>query len=273
MSSPTWFQALKEACASGRAPPVQSKSGHLNWARLFGLTSHYSAIFEFDNLEEAARESAVRQSLMQRWHSRLPSLERALKRLHLVKSSPDGLTAEIPRQLPENELLKMAAAIQEMFRSLSIEASWTVVTTSLIPKKEISTSLSDVRPISGLCHFCKLLGCLWTDAFPPLQWMAPHAGFVRLRQPAEAAFVLTRVAELAREWASPVCVGNLDLRQAFDKITHSAVIDALLEKQVPTQLIAVLVARWSPKRLLSPEDSRATWCATGDHLNPHLSSS
>ena len=26
------FRALKEACASGRAPPVQSKCGHLGWS-------------------------------------------------------------------------------------------------------------------------------------------------------------------------------------------------------------------------------------------------
>ena len=61
---------------------------------------------------------------------------------------------------------------------------------------------------------------------------------------AEAEFVLTRVAELAREWASPVYVGQLGLRQAFDKIKHNAVIEALFEKQVPLQLIAMLVA-WS----------------------------
>ena len=61
--------------------------------------------------------------------------------------------------------------------------------------------------------------------------------------------MLTRVAELAREWASPVYVGQLDLRQAFDKIKHSAVIEALLEKQVPLQLIAVLVAWWSQSEL------------------------
>ena len=69
------------------------------------------------------------------------------------------------------------------------------------------------------------------DALPLLQWMAPQAGFVRGRQPAEAAFVLTRVAELEKEWASPVCVDQLDLRQAFGE--HSAVIDALRAKQVP----------------------------------------
>ena len=71
-------------------------------------------------MEEAARECAVRQSLMQRCHSRpagsdvfvcdLPSFERVLKRLHLVKSSLNGITAEMLRQLSESELLKMAAA-------------------------------------------------------------------------------------------------------------------------------------------------------------------
>ena len=83
------------------------------------------------------------------------------------------------------------------------------------------------------------------DALPPLQWMSPQAGIVRVHQPAEAAFVLTRVAELAREWDSPFYVGQLDLRQAFAKIKHSAVIEALFEKQVPLQLIAVSVAWWS----------------------------
>ena len=29
-------RTFKEACASGRAPLVQSKCGHLNWSRLFG---------------------------------------------------------------------------------------------------------------------------------------------------------------------------------------------------------------------------------------------
>ena len=57
--------------------------------------------------------------------------------------------------------------------------------------------------------------------------------------------MLTWVAELAKEWASLVCVGQLDLTQAFGKIKHSAVIDALRVKQVPSQLIAVLVAWWS----------------------------
>ena len=89
------FHALKEACASGRTRLRGARVVYFNLARLFGndslagkLTSHYSAIFDFDNLEEAARESAVRQSLMHRWHSRpagsdvfvcdLQSLERAL---------------------------------------------------------------------------------------------------------------------------------------------------------------------------------------------------
>ena len=169
-----WFQALKDACASGRAPSLQSKGGHVISGRLFGhvspaeaLSSHYSASFELGGLEEAGQESAVRQSVMQSWHSRpsgthefvcdLPRLESALKRLHLDKSSLDGFTAKMLRQLPHDELFKVAAAIQKMFRSLSFEAIWTVITASLIPKKAVTRSLSDMRPISGLCHFRTLL--------------------------------------------------------------------------------------------------------------------
>ena len=82
--------------------------------------------------------------------------------------------------------------------------------------------------------------------------------------------MLTRVAELAKELASPVYVGQLDLRQALDKIKHSAVIDALREKQVPAQLIVVLVAWWSQSEIVcaitecffSPSDPCAAWCAS-----------
>ena len=44
-------------------------------------------------------------------------------------------------------------------------------------------------------------------------------------------------------------MGQLDWRQAFDKIKHSAVIEALFEKQIPLQLIAVLVAWWSQSKV------------------------
>ena len=38
------FQAVKDACASGRAPPVQSKGGHVKWGRLFGNVSPAEAL-------------------------------------------------------------------------------------------------------------------------------------------------------------------------------------------------------------------------------------
>ena len=183
-------------------------------------------IVEFDRLEEAARESAARQSCMQRWLSRPDCTEEFVTcRVWNGKSSPGGLTAEMFRQLPEEELVRREASIQDMFRSLSFEASWTVITASLVPKKAVTRALSDMRPISGLCHICKLLGHIWMDALPPLQWMAPQSRFVRGRQLGEAAFVLSVVSEGAKEWATPVYVGQLDLRHA--------VLNALLQKASP----------------------------------------
>ena len=106
-----------------------------------------------------------------------------------------------------------------------------------------------MRPISGLCHFRKLLGYLWMDALPLLQWMSPQAGFVL----ASCVVVsLRRLPLCSQGWQNlqesatlQVYVGQLDLTQAFVKIKHSAVIEALFEKQVPLQLMVVLVEWWS----------------------------
>ena len=61
-------QVLTGACATGRAPLFRINVD-MSIAQE-PLTPHYSAIFEFDRLEEAARESAVRRSSMQSWLSR-----------------------------------------------------------------------------------------------------------------------------------------------------------------------------------------------------------
>ena len=68
------------------------------------------------------------------------------------------------------------------------------------------------------------------DALPPLQWMASLSGLVRGRQPGGSSVC---PAELAKEWATPVYVCQLDLRQAFDKIKHSAVI---AEGTIPSKI-------------------------------------
>ena len=224
-------------------------------------------IVEFDRLEEAARESAARQSCMQRWLSRPDCTEEFVTcRVWNGKSSPGGLTAEMFRQLPEEELVRREASIQDMFRSLSFEASWTVITASLVPKKAVTRALSDMRPISGLCHICKLLGHIWMDALPPLQWMAPQSRFVRGRQLGEAAFVLSVVSEGAKEWATPVYVGQLDLRHA--------VLNALLQRQVQMQLIAVTSFTCALVSALHSRTLSQGPCVSSktvfSHLSPHL---
>ena len=109
-------QALKDACASGRAPPLRTKCGHVNWARLFGndspceaLTSHYSASFcvrssgrgssQCDN--HGGNAGSSRPDGTEEFVCDLPFLESAMTRLHLGKSSLGGLTAEKLRQLPQ----------------------------------------------------------------------------------------------------------------------------------------------------------------------------
>ena len=132
--------------------------------------------------------------------------------------------------------MRMATAIQDMLRSSSFETSWAAIMVSLISKKAVTRASSDMRPISGLCHFRKLLGCIWMDACLHGGWLPSLdlcvvVSLVRLR-------LFSPRLQNSRRSGQLQSMGRLDLRQACGKIKHNAVIDALLEKQIPMQLIA-----------------------------------
>ena len=57
-------------------------------------------------------------------------------------------------------------------------------------------------------------------------------------------FVLERASELAKEWKTPLCLAQLDLKKAFDHVQHSFATTALQQKVVSEQLISVLNKWW-----------------------------
>ena len=58
----------------------------------------------------------------------------------------------------------------------------------------------------------------------------------------DGIFVLSRVPELSREWGQELYVAQLDLTKAFDRVKHSAVINALKMQRASHQCIAVFSA-------------------------------
>ena len=56
--------------------------------------------------------------------------------------------------------------------------------------------------------------------------------------------MIERCTELAREWSIPVFIAQLDLKKAFDRISHGSIAEMLCRKNLCLQLVAVLCSWW-----------------------------
>ena len=171
-------------------------------------------------------------------------LERALRRLKPGKASPDGVTAEVLRELPPSTRSAFAHELTCRFDALDIPEDWTRVAATLIPKVTGARELVKFRPIASLAAVRKLWGYIWLLALPVITFVSLQTAFVPGVSAAHGVYVLKRAAELAREWSVPMVIVQLDLKKAFDRIRHSEVLRCLRKKGVGTQLLAVLAQMW-----------------------------
>ena len=56
--------------------------------------------------------------------------------------------------------------------------------------------------------------------------------------------MIERCTELARERSIPVFIAQLDLKNAFDRISHDSIAEMLCRKDLRPQLVAVLCSWW-----------------------------
>ena len=143
--------------------------------------------------------------------------------------------------LPEEQILCLARNIQDMFSSLNFQETWFRVMASLIPKKPHPRGLNEFRPISCLTTFRKLLGYISLLKLPPLSKKTLQTAFIPRRQGAEAVYM---IEELAREWSIPVFTAQLDLKKAFDRVSHDSIAEMPWRKNLCPQLVAVLCSWW-----------------------------
>ena len=129
-----------------------------------------------------------------------------------------------------------------MFCTLVFPEAWSVVGAVLIPNVVGAVSLNKFRAIACLPVARKLLGNLWLHTLPPMCFQSFQCGFIPGSHAANGVFVIRRITELAREWKVPVFVAQLDLKKAFDRVFHSAILKALQLQRVSLQSIAILAA-------------------------------
>ena len=236
---------LREACEAKRSPVQRKRGNHFNWLRVFGqeppssaIRSFYADIFEITVPAERELQLKAKNERILEWRRALDNgaqeievsprdIWQCLARLKKGKSIPDGVTAEMLLALPEEQIVCLARNIQNMFSSLNFQETWFRVVASLIPKKPHPRGLNEFRPISCLTTFRKLLGYIWLLKLPPLSWKTLQTAFIPHRQGAEAVYMIERCTELAREWNIPVFIAQLDLKKAFDRISHDSIVEML----------------------------------------------
>ena len=174
----------------------------------------------------------------------LELFERSLRRLKPGKGSPDGVTAEMLRHLPQKARDAFGLDILSRSRELRFEASWAQCSATLAPKVPNAGALTQFRGIASLLTIRKVLGYMFLEALPQLQFQSVQTAFIAGAHACTGVHTLLRVAELAREWGAPVCAAQLDLKKAFDHVSHVAAFDAMDQQGVPLAAQALIAKLW-----------------------------
>jgi hypothetical protein len=252
-----------EKCAdTGRVPRLQmQKSKHYNWAKIAGQKEPRALLTEFFSEIYGLPEEEKQDAQVQRQHwidlgrefqdSDTPpmvpraKLDKALAKLKKGKGSPDGLTAEVLQELPDDCKDKLAADLSHRCAILEFPMEWCRSLTSLAPKIIGATSLAKFRPIAGLCAMRKLLGYIWMCSLPLLDFVSVQTAFVPGSHADTGVFMINRAAELSREWRVPLVLAQLDVKKAFDHVDHRAAFKAMRLQGISLHAIALISAIWA----------------------------
>ena len=251
-------QAVREAAERGCLPNSAPKNATVNWHKLCGGRDAREFIFEyFSNVyslevEELCEEVECKTYWIDTWrslridlhsfHVTPALLRRMIRKLKNGKSSPDGCTAELYKHLPDAALESMALFFSDVFAKLDFHYAWTVVGATLIPKIVAPANLGQFRAIACLSVARKLVGYFVMHMLPTLRYDSFQCGFVKGAHAANGVYVIKKAIELSKEWKVPLCIAQLDLRKAFDRVLHSAVLKALRLQGVSLQCIAIVSA-------------------------------
>lgn len=115
---------------------------------------------------------------------------------------------------------------------------WTRARTVLIPKNEEWQNPSNYRPISIssiiIRHFHKILANRISLA---IKYDERQRGFIRADGAAEIIYSLASVIDIARHDNKQLHMAFLDIKKAFDSVSHHSIIWSLRNKGLPLKLI------------------------------------
>ena len=164
----------------------------------------------------------------------------------------DNVVAEMLQFLPMDAVVKLATLINDTLEQrVPIPSSWPTLQAILIPKRDSISVWSDLRPITICPTLCKvwdavLLRKIQNYVLPNLStWQFAFMPGRSIRSPTTITSLL---GEKTRERGQKMFAMLLDIWKAFDKLLHTAIINALHSHDVPHEYIHAIASGYkNPK--------------------------
>eukprot|EP00971_Amphidinium_carterae_P176881 3507296-Amphidinium_carterae.1 len=155
-----------------------------------------------------------------------------LQKLHNGRSAGcDGVSPELFKQMFQHErgTQHLCRAFNDVLQNPShMPPEWPKVDTVFVPKTTSASLCSDFRPIGLVCVGARLylsllvLRLVQQTALP--EWIFAYR---KGRQASELYFALSLIAEQSMQWRQGLVIAKLDVRKAYDSISHDLIARAL----------------------------------------------
>lgn len=158
---------------------------------------------------------------------RVNEVRRAVRKLSANKApGPDGIGAKFYKVFIDELCPLLSRVYQDIFNKQLLTPSMRQCYTIFIPKKKKNNEapcVSDFRPISLLCTDYKILAKITTRRLEGVLWkvIGDHQSYgIKGRKIVTNLHKMRVVCEKATSGGPPVAVLQVDLSQAFDRVSH-----------------------------------------------------
>ena len=230
------------------------------------------------NIFESERKSDKRRHLSPKVGPLLSLLEPVqvsevmalMKDVQNTAAGPDGITN---KQFKKQNPLLVAAVLNAVLLSGVPPSNFLVSRTTLLPKTECPSDPGEYRPISTGNVHCRLFHRLLARRLQPfLSLDESQKAFRQIDGTAANVAILDTLLRDARKNCNDIHIAFVDLKKAFDSVSHDTILRSARSLGLPDQLIGYLEVyyRESHTMLFSNRIDMRNGVRQGDPLSPVL---
>ena len=176
-------------------------------------------------------------------------LQDALKKAKNNKAAgPDNIPAELLKYLDAGNKQALLSVLNDWWTSETVPAELLHAQVVSIFKKGDTQNVANYRPISLLNTIYKVYAQIVRSRIADV--IDPHIskmqfGFRKNRSTVDALYIARRVQDIGEQSGENLVMAMLDWKQAFDKISHSRMMQALERLNIPVKIRNIIASLYS----------------------------